>query len=572
MQKNIIVLSSCKWGDILQRPHHMARALRSLDHSVHYIDSISSADLASPYLESKTLARQVDGLWIYQVQKQVDTDIQVDIQRLIQSLIDSTKHESILVLYLPRYINYVQELTGNYKIVYDCVDDHTDLDYSYWSTHADIEWENHIMKRADLVLTTSTSLYLNKSLGIDKVILSKNAVDPKDFSFEEKCPIPEELLAIPSPRVCYVGAVDKWFDQDLFYALVEFNPDISFVVIGPVRPQLLTHSFPNLYLLGIKPHSDIKQYLIHMDLGIIPFKDDIDLIINCDPIKKYEYAISGLPVISTALPELYDDEPYLIPCATFDQFQSAIRLNIGQRWEPSRLDRYIGSNTWLTRASEMMHYIDYPSELSGLKINTLQQIQSNWNKNHAISAPIVDALHGLSYIETDSNMALSILQDAVQNSNSLFVEKTLILCLVLTDRLEEAIDLALNGRMFNDLMKAELIAYLNLEDAELIRIQLLNGIRRFDQVRHALVQFNRDETFKKFLSANYFVTIGHYDAAIPLYQDISNSGIREFSPLFNMNMSILLKHQGLLQESQQIHIASKSMVDEYLNRPSQLVN
>lgn len=78
----------------------------------------------------------------------------------------------------------------------------------------------------------------------------RNAVNIEDFMDEAS--MPTELLSIPEPRICYIGAVNERFDEELFYKLVRSNKDKSFVVIGNTLEGMLTNAEDNLYILGEK--------------------------------------------------------------------------------------------------------------------------------------------------------------------------------------------------------------------------------------------------------------------------------------------------------------------------------
>jgi len=59
----------------------------------------------------------------------------------------------------------------------------------------------------------------------------------------------------------------------------------------------------NIFILGERDFEDLPSYCAHCDIGIIPFVDS-DLVRNCNPLKLYEYLSAGLPVVSTAIPEV----------------------------------------------------------------------------------------------------------------------------------------------------------------------------------------------------------------------------------------------------------------------------
>ena len=76
---------------------------------------------------------------------------------------------------------------------------------------------------------------------------------------------------------------------------------------------------PNVHILGEKPHQELKRYLTHIDVALIPFQyHPITLATN--PVKAYEYLASGVRVLSTALPECIAMEPHVTTATTHDDF------------------------------------------------------------------------------------------------------------------------------------------------------------------------------------------------------------------------------------------------------------
>jgi glycosyltransferase involved in cell wall biosynthesis len=132
-----------------------------------------------------------------------------------------------------------------------------------------------------------------------------NGVDVGHFIARR--PPPEIYASIPEPRAIYVGAMAAWFDFDLVALTARQRPNVSFVMIGP--PELARHRLPvlpNLHVIGTRPWEELPAYLQHAAVGLIPFdtRNHYDLVRGVNPLKLYEYAACGLPVVSVAWPEL----------------------------------------------------------------------------------------------------------------------------------------------------------------------------------------------------------------------------------------------------------------------------
>lgn len=124
---------------------------------------------------------------------------------------------------------------------------------------------------------------------------------------------PEDLQAIPKPRAIWVGVVDKG-DRELFEAsAIELQKKGgSLVLIGPeaewARNLKKRHS--NIYLLGSRPSKAVPGYLCHADMGLMLYNRKRESVYQGqNPLKLYEYAAAGLPIISTP----HDEFQYIKP-------------------------------------------------------------------------------------------------------------------------------------------------------------------------------------------------------------------------------------------------------------------
>jgi len=110
------------------------------------------------------------------------------------------------------------------------------------------------------------------------------------------------------PRLVYAGALDSRFDAAAARALALALPDASIVLIGPaedgVRAALEQGGvLANLHLLGPRPYANLPGYFQNADAGLILLNDH-PANGGRSPMKLYEYAAAGLPVVSRATREI----------------------------------------------------------------------------------------------------------------------------------------------------------------------------------------------------------------------------------------------------------------------------
>jgi glycosyltransferase involved in cell wall biosynthesis len=189
--------------------------------------------------------------------------------------------------------------------------------------------ESALISRVDLVAVTAAGLVsVATAAGARKVHLLENGVDPTAFSQAARDPC--DLAAIPRPRAIYAGAIEPWVDQDLVNEVARLCPDISFIWIGPGRARPATPDPSNVYRLGAKPYASLPSYLVNADVGLIPFDRarHTALVDTINPLKLYEYAAAGLPVVATPWKELERIGGPVIVASDANSFAAAVRTAV----------------------------------------------------------------------------------------------------------------------------------------------------------------------------------------------------------------------------------------------------
>ncbi|TCL60270.1 glycosyltransferase involved in cell wall biosynthesis [Hydrogenispora ethanolica] len=237
-------------------------------------------------------------------------------------------------------------------VLFDAVDEPTE-EFSHWQASA-----AEIVDRSVLVFASSGKI-VEYYAGFGRpVYLVPNGVDYEHFSQNKTAAVPFDLRRIPRPRVCYSGALAQWVDWEMVADAARQAPKISFVFVGPSLGALKLPAAPNLYYLGIKPYAVLPSYLHHCDVLMIPFRIS-SMTRACNPIKFWEYLATGIPIVSTSLPEVAAFEGVGIAdgAAEFiEAIQAALATGQDQAAKAQRM-KLARQNDWQQRARTIISLI-----------------------------------------------------------------------------------------------------------------------------------------------------------------------------------------------------------------------
>lgn len=211
-----------------------------------------------------------------------------------------------------------------------------------------------LMSRVDLVAVTAVGLLsVASAAGARKIHLLENGVDPMAFSVSADDP--RDLAAIPRPRAIYVGAIEQWVDQDLVNEVAHLCPNISFIWIGPGRARPARPDTSNVYRLGAKPYASLPAYLVNADVGLIPFDRarHSALVDTVNPLKLYEYAAAGLPIVATPWKELKRIGGPVMLAADAKSFAAAVRTAVDAP-RPDAAKSFAEAASWRKRVTDLL--------------------------------------------------------------------------------------------------------------------------------------------------------------------------------------------------------------------------
>jgi glycosyltransferase involved in cell wall biosynthesis len=193
---------------------------------------------------------------------------------------------------------------GEEQLIYYCVDEYTA--FSGVASQSLAALEEQLLKRADLVIVSADRLYQSKARLNPRTVLVRHGVDHTHFrkALAPETEIPEEIARLPRPVIGFFGLIADWVDVDLMAEVAKHFRGGSLVVLGKSTTDVsVLRRLSNVHLLGRKPYEQLPAYAKGFDVALNPFRIN-ELTLNANPLKVREYLAAGLPVVSTAIPEV----------------------------------------------------------------------------------------------------------------------------------------------------------------------------------------------------------------------------------------------------------------------------
>ena len=224
---------------------------------------------------------------------------------------------------LLKYFNYL-------KKVYHCSDDYT-LISSFPDSFEQLEIS--LMKKCDLIVTTADELMKVKSKYNSNIISIPNGANVKHFFKTQKpsTKVARDIIKFKNPIVGYIGSIFQWLDTDWIKYAAESCPSYDFIFIGPITIDISRlEKIKNIYFLGAKPYQDLPRFMKAFRVAVIPFVID-GVTLKASPIKFYEYLASGIPIVSTELPDLLNFNKISYLVKDKKSYVKAIRLAVNEK-------------------------------------------------------------------------------------------------------------------------------------------------------------------------------------------------------------------------------------------------
>lgn len=346
MNKDIVLLSTADWDNpFWTNKQHVACALADAGYRVLYIESLGLRRLSATSHDISRLWRRLKrGL---QPPRQVRPNIWVwapliaPLQQYVFARVGNRMifnallrlwmwrlglGRELLWTYYPLTVDYIN--TDSFKAtVYHCVDE---IKAQPGMPVRQIEAaETKLVERADVVFVTAQTLLESRQKLNPHTYYFSNVADFDHFHAAlSDLPVPQDIGAIPRPRLGFVGAISSYkLDLGLIRQVALMRPDWSLVLIGkvgegePWTDISTIEGVPNIHFLGPKSYGELPAYLAQIDVAMLPSALN-DYTAGMFPMKFFEYLAAGRPVVATRLPALSE---YAAMAALVDDAEEFVR-------------------------------------------------------------------------------------------------------------------------------------------------------------------------------------------------------------------------------------------------------
>ena len=385
MQKNIILISTADWHHPLwTNKQHVSLSLAEAGFRVLYVESLGLRKIRNSKRDFTRIFSRIfnafkpprkvySGVWICSplVIPGHHQGLPLILNKL--SISASIKFSSlflgfvkpVLWTYNPITARVVDLSQFSLKVYHavDAVQEQPDMPYSLI-----VNEERCLCRQVDHVFVTSQKLKQSLEPYSKSIKYDPNVVDFDHFSKSlryEPQDLPDDLAAIPEPRIGFIGAITNYkLDIEMIASLAKSYPELNFVFIGPTEEgESFTNlqswfELKNIYCLGPKKYNSLPLYCSGFACGWLPLRKN-KYTESMFPMKFFEYLASGLPVVATSINSLTEFSSVAFLCQpTADEFARALHLAISG-FGPSLEQRLTvaRNNTYATRLRKMLEFI-----------------------------------------------------------------------------------------------------------------------------------------------------------------------------------------------------------------------
>ncbi len=219
--------------------------------------------------------------------------------------------------------------------------------------------DDRLKGRADLTVFCADLLFERESDECRRACLIDHGVDFERFAQagSRKDAEPDDLAAVPRPRVGFVGGIDAHtFDASLFLRVARQLSDVQFILVGACSLPAGWCQLPNVTLLGQRPHEQVADYMSANDVLIMPWRRN-RWIESCNPVKLKEYLAVGRPIVSTDFNQLRRYHGVVRVASGSRSFANEVQQALSDPGDTEVRRAQVAGQTWTAAAKELLDHL-----------------------------------------------------------------------------------------------------------------------------------------------------------------------------------------------------------------------
>lgn len=287
---------------LFQRPQHIANNLSKNKCLVFYEVTTMTDNI-------KTIKKQSNNLYLINFNN-------ILINKILLKCLDDVNKPKYIQLYSTDWKLSIKDINNyinsGYKFIYEYID-HISPVLSGTKTLPQniIDKYNYVMNNKNVYVVVTADLLKEDVIskrGKKNLIFSSNGVDysffqkyNKNYKFEKTF---IDIINNGKINICYYGALAKWFDYDLIKKIAKTNK-YNVILFGIKYDESYDENInntENIYFMGSKDYTILKNYAKKMDILIIPFLIN-DITKSTSPVKVFEYMALEKPIVTTDMNE-----------------------------------------------------------------------------------------------------------------------------------------------------------------------------------------------------------------------------------------------------------------------------
>lgn len=347
------------WGWIKQRPQFLAEELsKNYKVDVFYRKSNHlSKGLNPSFRDGNLTVRGFRELPLERISL-LPLALSSAINKLIwnSNFIDWTKYDYIWITDpILWHIIKPRKLSAKIKLIYDCMDDYSEFPYmKRYPRYKEYleQQEINLLNSSNIVICSAESLAnkLKQKYGVNrKLYIINNAITESIAHYQGNI----DELYVPENSLVYIGTISDWIDYHNLLKLLDIHENLNIILYGPMRTSIFPQH-PRLIFKGPISHEKILCVMKQAKGLIMPFIVN-PLIESVNPVKIYEYAYSGKPIIATRYAETLKFSNYAYLYSTFEELDSYVTSIMSEDIivNSQKMIDFAMDNTWAKRVDKI---------------------------------------------------------------------------------------------------------------------------------------------------------------------------------------------------------------------------